>query len=118
MMTYLRTSAALAAVGCLSLPAAAEVKLPALVSDHMVLQAGVSAPIWGWAEAGEEVTVSIAGKSVSARTGADGKWKVALPPLAAGGPHTLVVQGKDKKVPVEDVLVGEVWFGSGQSNMA
>lgn len=117
MTIYFRALAALAAVGCLSLSASAEVKLPALISDHMVLQAGVSAPVWGWAEAGEEVTVAVGGKSASAKTGADGKWKVALPPLAAGGPHTLSVQGKNK-LEVKDVLVGEVWLGSGQSNMA
>jgi sialate O-acetylesterase len=97
--------------------ARADVKLPALISDHMVLQAGVSVPIWGWAEAGEEVAVTLGETQVLARTGADGKWKATLPPLKAGGPHTLIVKGKNEKQ-IEDVLVGEVWLGSGQSNMA
>ena len=83
----------------------------------MVLQAGVSVPIWGWAEAGEEIAVTLGDTKVMARTGADGEWKATLPPLTAGGPHTLVVKGKNEKR-VEDVLVGEVWLGSGQSNMA
>ena len=95
----------------------AEVKLPAIISDHMVLQADVEAPIWGWADPGEEVAVAIGDKSVSCTADKDGKWLVRLPKLAAGGPHTLTVKGKNT-LAVKDVLVGEVWLGSGQSNMA
>jgi sialate O-acetylesterase len=95
----------------------ADVRLPAVISDHMVLQQDVAAPIWGWADNGEEVTVAIAGQSQSAKAGTDGKWMVKLDKLTSGGPHELVVKGKNT-IKITDVLVGEVWLGSGQSNMA
>ncbi|PYM16018.1 MAG: sialate O-acetylesterase [Verrucomicrobia bacterium] len=95
--------------------ARAEVKLPGLFSDGMVLQQGVRAPIWGWADAGEEVTVSFRGKKASA-TASDGKWRVKLPVQKAGGPDTLIVEGKNR-IELKNVLVGEVWICSGQSNM-
>ena len=99
-------------------PAAmADVKLPAVISEHMVLQQDVAAPIWGWADKDEEVTVSITGQSKSAKAGADGKWMIKLDKLPSGGPHELVVKGKNT-LTIADVLVGEVWLGSGQSNMA
>ncbi|KAF0170403.1 MAG: sialate O-acetylesterase [Limisphaerales bacterium] len=92
-------------------------KLPAIFGDHMVLQRDTAVPVWGTAAAGEEVTVSIAGQTVTAKAGADGKWSVKLAKLSAAGPHTLTVKGKNT-VTISDVLVGEVWLGSGQSNMA
>ncbi|MBL9145550.1 MAG: hypothetical protein JNM99_17870 [Verrucomicrobiaceae bacterium] len=95
----------------------AEVRLPAVFSDHAVLQREVEVPVWGWADVGEEVHVSVAGQSASAKAGADGRWMVRLKSLAAGGPHLLKVQGVNT-IEVKDVLVGEVWLGSGQSNMA
>jgi sialate O-acetylesterase len=94
----------------------AAVRLPAIFSDHMVLQQNESCAVWGWADAGEAVTVSIAGKSATATAGADGKWSLRLPALIAGGPHTMEVKGTNT-LTVNDVLVGEVWLGSGQSNM-
>jgi sialate O-acetylesterase len=97
--------------------ARADVRLPAVFSDHMVLQQGALVPVWGWAAAGEEVTVSIAGQAKKASANAEGKWSLKLDPLAAGGPLTLTVQGANM-LAVKDVLVGEVWLGSGQSNMA
>jgi sialate O-acetylesterase len=103
----------------------ADVKLPSLFSDHMVLQAGVPVSVWGRAEAGEAVTVAIAGQTKTATAGADGKWAVKLDPLAAGGPHELTAKGnpsagsgRGSSVVVRDVLVGDVWLCSGQSNMA
>lgn len=95
----------------------AAVKLPAIFSDHMVLQQDTGAPVWGWADAGEAVKVSVAGETQETKAGADGKWKVKLGKLKAGGPHTLAVQGTNT-ITIQDVLVGEVWLGSGQSNMA
>ncbi|MDR0353010.1 MAG: sialate O-acetylesterase [Opitutaceae bacterium] len=103
------------------LSARAAVRLPAILSDHMVLQAGVDVPVWGWAGPGEAVTVSFAGQTVSAKAANDGAWRVALAPLkASSAPRTLVVRGSDAGAALEiaDVLVGEVWLGSGQSNMA
>ena len=99
------------------LPALADVRLPAIFSDHLVLQRDASVAVWGWAEPGEEVSVSVAGETQATKGGKDGKWMVKLAKLKAGGPHTLTVKGKNT-LTVNDVLVGEVWLGSGQSNMA
>jgi sialate O-acetylesterase len=94
----------------------AELKLHALFSDGMVLQSDFACPIWGTVEPGEEISVSIAGQKKTAKAGADGKWSLKLDPLKTGGPHELVVAGRNT-VTVRDVLVGEVWICSGQSNM-
>ena len=75
--------------------ARADVRLPALFSDHMVLQREMSAPVWGWAEAGESITVTIAGQSKSTKTDADGKWSIKLDKLETGGPLTMIVKGKN-----------------------
>ncbi|MBL8829697.1 MAG: sialate O-acetylesterase [Planctomycetaceae bacterium] len=97
--------------------AAADVVLPALFSDHMVLQAGKNVAVWGTAEANEAVTVTIGTQSAETQATADGKWRATLKDLAAGGPRTMVVRGRNT-ITINDVLVGEVWLGSGQSNMA
>ncbi len=105
---------------CLSCAALAraDVKLPALFSDHMVLQADTPVPVWGWAAPGEEVTVAFAALAQTTKAGDDGKWKVMLNPMKAGNePQALTVKGKNT-LTVNDVLIGEVWLGSGQSNMA
>jgi sialate O-acetylesterase len=94
----------------------ANVKLPALVSDGMVLQRDTKLIIWGWASPGEKVQVTFNKKSVSATTGSDGSWKVTLPPMKAGGPYTMNVKGNNTLV-INNILVGDVWFCSGQSNM-
>lgn len=91
-------------------------RLSALFSDHMVLQRDLAIPVWGWAAPGEAITVELAGKSAKATAGADGRFGVSLPALPAGGPHTLVVRGA-ATVTVRDVLIGDVWVCSGQSNM-
>jgi len=107
---------ALLALLALSIPAGASVKLPAVLSDRMVLQQGSPLRIWGWADPGEDVIVTIAGQRQTAKASDKGKWQVTLDVLAVGGPHTLAITGKNK-LAVEDVLVGEVWICSGQSNM-
>ncbi len=94
----------------------ADVTLPALFSDHMVLQQGASVPVWGWAEPGEKVTVKIQKQVRRTKADKNGKWMVKLGKLKSGEPTTLVVQGQNEIV-VQDVLVGEVWLCSGQSNM-
>ncbi len=93
------------------------VKLPPVISDHMVLQRDVAAPIWGTAAPQEEVSVSIAKQTKTTTAGSDGKWQVKLDPLKVAGGLTLIVKGTNT-IEVKDVLVGEVWLGSGQSNMA
>jgi sialate O-acetylesterase len=94
----------------------AEVRLPALISDHMLLQRGVPARIWGWANPGENVTVSFPFQKATAIADSAGKWQVFLKPIAQGGPADLTVAGSNT-LTVHDVLVGEVWVASGQSNM-
>jgi sialate O-acetylesterase len=97
--------------------ASADVTLPAVIGDGMVLQQKVPVPIWGRAEPGEEVTVRFGGQSARARADAGGRWRVSLSPLRASAqPAALTVQGRNT-VEVHDVLVGEVWVASGQSNM-
>lgn len=103
----------------LALPAAlrAELKLPAIIGDHMVLQQKQTNPIWGWDKPGTKVTVSFAGQTKSGEAGSDGKWTVKLDPVPANAKaQTLSITGSSKKE-VQDVLVGEVWMCSGQSNM-
>ncbi|MEQ8791894.1 MAG: sialate O-acetylesterase [Pirellulaceae bacterium] len=100
-----------------SLSARADVKLPAVFSSHMVLQREKPAPVWGQASAGEKVTVRFRDQEQTTTAGDDGRWSVALDKLKAGGPDTLIVEGANK-ITLDDVLVGEVWIGSGQSNMA
>jgi sialate O-acetylesterase len=95
--------------------ARADVRLPALFSDNMVLQQEIRVPVWGWADEGEEITVLFQGQQAKAKA-KDGKWMLKLGRLKAGGPDTLVVQGKNK-IELKNVLVGEVWVCSGQSNM-
>ncbi len=96
--------------------AAADVKLPPVLSSHMVLQRDAAVPIWGTAAPDEKVTVKFRDQEKTATADAKGKWMVKLDALKAGGPDNLTVTGKNT-VALEDVLVGEVWVGSGQSNM-
>ncbi len=92
----------------------AEVRLPAVISDHMVLQAGKPVALWGWGDAGEEVAVEFAGQRKTAKANGKGEWQVKLDSLVAGASSgDLHINGKV----VRDVLVGEVWLASGQSNM-
>jgi sialate O-acetylesterase len=106
----------LIALACLSMQAFAEVRLPKVFSDHMMLQRDQGNPIWGTDQPGRSIEVSIAGETVSTVTDDEGNWRTKLPALPEGGPHTIKVAGSSV-VTVEDVLVGEVWFCSGQSNM-
>lgn len=96
--------------------ASADVKLPKVFGSNMVLQRDAPIPIWGWAEPGEDVTVSIGDVAKTTTTSADGGWKVALPAMQAGGPHTVSIKGSNE-IELASVLVGEVWVCSGQSNM-
>jgi sialate O-acetylesterase len=96
--------------------AAADVKLPALISDNMVLQQGRQVAIWGTADAGEQVTVSLGEQKEMATADSNGQWKVELGPLKKGGPLDMTVAGKNT-VTIHNVLAGEVWVCSGQSNM-
>ena len=100
----------------LSLHLTAEVTLPQVIGSHMVLQRNAQVKIWGWADKGERVTVTMAGQSVRTKTNKEGTWEVILDPMAAGGPYEMQIEGKNS-LTLEDVLVGDVWICSGQSNM-
>lgn len=92
-------------------------KMSLLYTDNMVLQRDVPLTIHGIANAGDRVVISIAGRSMKTKVGLNGKWSVTLPPLKAGGPYTLNISTNQKELQYQDVLVGEVWLCSGQSNM-
>ncbi|MBU2945510.1 sialate O-acetylesterase [Zobellia uliginosa] len=94
----------------------AQVKVAHIFGSHMVLQRNQQNPIWGTAAVGEKITVSIAGNSYQTVTNKNGDWRVKLDALKAGGPYSLTVQGKNK-ITFEDILIGEVWICTGQSNM-
>lgn len=100
----------------LAIPAQAIVKPNALFSDGAVLQQGISVPVWGTASGGEKVTVKFLNQSVSTKAAKDGGWMVRLKPLKAGGPYTMTISGENI-IEIKDILVGEVWICSGQSNM-
>ncbi|GAB2713140.1 9-O-acetylesterase [Hymenobacter frigidus] len=96
--------------------AAATVRLPRLVSNGMVLQRDQPVRIWGWASPGEAVSVAFLGKTYQAITGTDGQWRVTLPAMKAGGPYEMSLKASNE-LKVKDILVGDVWLCSGQSNM-
>jgi len=100
----------------LAAPLPAATRLPSVVGDNMVLQRGEPVPVWGWDDPGTLVTVTLAGQTATATAGADGRWTATLPAMVAGGPHELIIDGTDN-VTVKNVLIGEVWLCSGQSNM-
>ena len=106
------------ALACLSVsaPAAAAGTLPSLFSDHMVVQRNMEVPIWGTDTANQSITVKLGTQQATAATGSDGKWTVRVPAQDAGGPFSMTVTGSST-VTVADVYVGEVWIGSGQSNI-
>jgi sialate O-acetylesterase len=123
------TAAKLSLTLALAVSLQAAVKLPALISDHMVLQAGVPVRIWGSSDPGSTVRIVFQGQDVYTRTAPNGKWAAWLKPLAAAGPLDMTISWGEvvraieparvdlKQVTLHDILVGEVWLGSGQSNM-
>jgi len=100
-----------------AVPADTALTLPALFSDHAVLQRDVAIPVWGWTEPQEEVVVSIEGHKRRTKADDSGNWRVELPPMPAGGPYTLRIDAGAESRTIEDVYTGEVWICSGQSNM-
>lgn len=116
-MKLIRWCLVAAAGALLGAEAHANVSLPEIISNNMVLQKDIPLPIWGWADPDEEVTVTLGDSKETTKAGPDRKWKVKLPAIkTAGGPHEMTVKGKNE-IKVSNILVGEVWAGSGQSNM-
>lgn len=100
----------------LSIQAAAMPFLSPVFGDHMVLQRNQPNTFWGWTNPGAEVRLAIGGKTTVGRAGPDGKWQIRFSPPAVGGPYTMVIDGP-KKLELHDLLVGDVWLCTGQSNM-
>jgi len=99
----------------------AELKMPAIVSDEMVLQRDLAVPVWGWADPQSEVTVEFGGQKRTAKADANGKWMVKLDPMKAScEPQVMTITSSTggQKVTIRNVLIGDVWLCSGQSNMA
>ena len=99
-----------------SLNISAQIQLPRLVTDSMVLQRDAEVKIWGWASPKEKINIRFQNKIHKTITGADGKWLVKLSPMKAGGPYSMDIIGSNK-ITLKDILIGDVWFCSGQSNM-
>jgi sialate O-acetylesterase len=96
--------------------AQAIVKPARIFNTNMVLQQGQENPIWGWADKGEKITISFAGKLITVRADKTGKWSAKLPALQYGGPYEMLIKGKNT-IQFDNILIGEVWICSGQSNM-
>lgn len=94
----------------------AQIKLPAIIRDSMILQRDADVNLWGWASSGEKITVTFNRKKTVTKADASGKWKIILPPEKAGGPYSIEFAGLNK-ITVTNVLFGDIWFCSGQSNM-
>ncbi|MEM6690303.1 MAG: sialate O-acetylesterase [Planctomycetota bacterium] len=111
------TAGAITLSGLLATDAAAEIKVSPVFGDSMVLQRDQPIHVWGWVESGASVTVSMDDRSISTEANDEGRFDVSLPSMSAGGPHSLTISsGKESKT-FADVLIGEVWVCSGQSNM-
>src|SRR5688500_6697341 len=97
----------------------AQLRLPVVFDDHMVIQQKATVPIWGWAHPSQNITIKVSWDTTTIKTKSDNGtfWKTTLSTPAAGGPHTITVQAGDETITVGDVLTGEVWLCSGQSNM-
>lgn len=93
-----------------------QIRLPRLVRDSMILQRDTKIHIWGWASANERISVKFNSKTYKVKADQAGNWSVLLPPFMAGGPYTMELSGKNKLI-LKDILIGDVWFCSGQSNM-
>jgi sialate O-acetylesterase len=104
------------ALTSLGMPLSAHIKLPALVGDGMVLQRSVPIPIWGWAAPSEQITIVFNKKTYTTTAGSDGTWNLKMDALEAGGPYSMKLKGENK-ITIEDIMIGDVWLCSGQSNM-
>lgn len=114
---HFKTATLLLLLTCLPMMGWSNIELPALFSDHMVLQRQLPIPVWGKASPGSTIRVRLDSLVVQSRSDAGGNWQVRLPEMEAGGPFQLVIEGEGEKIVIKDVLIGEVWLCSGQSNM-
>ncbi|MBK7872899.1 MAG: hypothetical protein IPJ74_20630 [Saprospiraceae bacterium] len=89
----------------------------AIFTDHMILQRDVQVPVWGWAAPNEKINITFNNKTYTGKTDKQGKWRILLPVMPAGGPYDIKITGKDKTIDIKDIMFGDVWLASGQSNM-
>lgn len=101
---------------CVALLGNAQIRLPHIICDSMILQRDIPLKIWGWASPGEQVILQFNGKKWSTKAGADEKWLIKLPAMKAGGPYSMEFSGKNK-VELKDIFFGDIWLCAGQSNM-
>ena len=92
------------------------IRLPSIFSDNMVIQEGAPVNIWGWASPGESIKIEFSGQVIDLRTDNEGRWKAALEPVTSNKPLRMVLTGRNR-ISIRNILVGEVWLCSGQSNM-
>ena len=119
-MIIKKLSIVLLAIICVSLSANAEVRLPQLFQSGVVMQRGKPIPVWGWADKGEQVTITFQKKTYTTTADDQGCWRIDLPKQKAGGPYTLKVKSdgvKSEKLTIDNILIGDVWLLSGQSNI-
>ena len=95
----------------------AQIRIAGIFSDNMVLQRDEKIPVWGSAEPGTIISVEFSSYTVKTLTDKDGKWKAELPPVKAGGPFILTIKSKADRITLKNILIGDVWYASGQSNM-
>ena len=88
-----------------------------LYSDHMVIQRDQPIVIWGWTDANKTVIINFNNSEYSAKASDKGDWKIILPKLEAGGPYEMIISSDNEKIVINDILIGDVWICSGQSNM-
>lgn len=98
-------------------PLSAQIQLPKLISDGMVLQRDTNLKIWGWASANEEISISFTGENYQTKADSNGSWELILVPLKAGGPYKMILKGSNS-ITINNILIGDVWLASGQSNMS
>ncbi|UII19201.1 sialate O-acetylesterase [Fulvivirga ligni] len=117
MKTNFKNLSLLILLLCVCVVAEAKIKLPKVLASHMVLQRDKPIKIWGWADKGDKITVEFNGQKASTKSKKNGLWEVELSAMPFGGPYTLKVSGSGDEITLEDILIGDVWICSGQSNM-
>jgi sialate O-acetylesterase len=99
------------------IPCFAQLSTSRLFNDHMVLQRNQQIPVWGWAKANAKIKIALSGQQETIKAGKNGYWKALLKPMTEGGPYRMTISSGKEQLTYNDIMVGEVWICSGQSNM-
>lgn len=102
---------------CFAFSVSAVIKLPSFITDNMMIQRDAPVKIFGWADRGENISVEFNGKKIETKTGKDGMWKIQFSPMQYGGPYEMNIKGKTENICIKNILIGDIWICSGQSNM-